>query len=171
MTDGRDDSTYLVKKMRLLIKLIRWRLPRSIDIKDAHTHTRITFIDALPKSSRASASLHFFSHLCFHFEGFTGVERIALPDTTYTINTTSKRHKSGLGICHGNHFLFLLRAAPGIRRTLPLLPSIMFAHMNVCLRGTMIHRAPSDRFSRVGKRDIGRKRDSANVYVSSRGAL
>lgn len=126
--------------------------------RSTHAHT-YTFIDALPKSSRASASLHFFSHLCFHFEGFTRAERIAQPDTTYTINT-SERHKSGLGMCHGNHFLFLLRAAPGVRRALPLPPSIMFAHMNVCLWGTMIHRARpiGPFFSSQKKRHRSKKR-------------
>lgn len=137
--------------------------------RSTHAHT-YTFIDALPKSSRASASLHFFSHLCFHFEGFTRAERIAQPDTTYTINT-SERHKSGLGMCHGNHFLFLLRAAPGVRPSLSPLRLCLHTWTFVCGVPWYTARAPSDRFSLLRKRDIGRKKDSANVYASSRGAL
>lgn len=125
------------QKMRCIIKLISWWLLQSKSCKRsacAHIYscaskviTRICF-----------SSFFFFPsfHSCFHIEEFITAERIAQPtDTTYTINT-SERHKSGLGMCHGNHFFFFCCAES--KRT----PSIMFAHMNVCLWGTMIHRAP-----------------------------
>lgn len=156
--------------MRRIIKLIRWWLPRSINVKDSHTHTYAS-IDALPKSSRASASLHFFFHLCFHYEGFTRAERIARPDTTYTINT-SERHKSGLGMCHGNHFLFLLRAAPGVRRTLPLPPfDYVCTHERLSVGYHDTPRAPHRTVFLILEKETSAERESRQMFTLPREEL
>lgn len=123
----------------------------AVDQCKRFTHTYAS-IDALPKSSRASASLHFFffSICVFITKDSPGPSGIAQPDTTYAINT-SERHKSGLGMRHGNHFLFLLRAAPGVRRTLPLPPLRLCLHTWTFVCGVPWYtaRAPSDHFSRL----------------------
>lgn len=134
-------------------------------------HTRI-LLSMRFQSHRAHLLLFIFFPICvFISKDSPGPSELHSQTQPMTINT-SERHKSGLGMCHGNHFLFLLRAAPGVRRVLPLPPLIMFAHMNVCLWGTMIHRArPIGPFFLVSEKETSVEKEIRQMFTLPREEL